>query len=81
MSGELMMDILRAIRSDIASLSERFDDQTLRLGRVEAAVASLRREQSSDAEAYAEVQMRIDRIINRIGRIERRLDLVDTPPG
>ena len=79
MSDNLVLDLLRAIRGDIAKLSERLDDQGHRLLRIEMSVAGLRRDQALDAEAYASMETRFERVRERLERIERRLDLVEAP--
>jgi hypothetical protein len=79
MSDNLVLDLLRAIRADIAKLSERQDDSGQRLLRIEMSIAGLRRDQALDAEAYAAMETRFDRMRERVERIERRLDMVETP--
>lgn len=52
----------------------------LRLGRLEQGQGRIRRDQGSDAETVAHVQVQIDRMDERVDRIERRLGLIDDPP-
>jgi chromosome segregation ATPase len=65
---------LRAIRGDIGRLSQKLDEHTQRLGRIEVAVSSLRRDIANNEESWAEQSIRIDRLAERIERIERRLE-------
>jgi hypothetical protein len=57
-------------------LSERLDEHGHRLGRIEIMMAGLCRDQGHDAEARAELEVRFDRMRERLDRIERRLDIV-----
>ncbi|MGQ0621511.1 MAG: hypothetical protein ACT4QA_16585 [Panacagrimonas sp.] len=73
----LVLEHLRAIRSDLGAVRENQSDHGHRLTRIEASIAGVRREQALDAEAVAHVEARFDRMTDRIDRIERRLDLVE----
>ena len=79
MSDNLVLELLRAIRGDIAKLSDRLDEHGRRLGRMEIMMAGIRRDQANDAETIADVETRFDRLRERIDRIERRLDLSGPP--
>jgi len=68
---------LRAIRSDVAAIRETQEEHGQRLNRIEAAIAGVRRDQASDAENVAHHSMRIDRLSERLDKIERRLELSD----
>ncbi|HEX3954651.1 MAG TPA: hypothetical protein VHW90_13820 [Stellaceae bacterium] len=61
--ADLILEHLRAVRSDIADLKTSVIEVKERLGLIEA--------------QYASVSQRVDRIDGRLARIERRLDLVD----
>ena len=81
MSGgtdNLVLEMLRAIRGDIAEMRVEQREQRARIGAIERAVAHLEREQ---AELRAEIGARFDRVLDRLDRIERRLDLADHPAG
>lgn len=73
----LVLELLRAIRGDIAKQGQKLDEVLVRLGRLEEGQARIRRDQASDAETVAHVQARMDRLGDRLDRIERRLDIVD----
>ncbi|MEI8343014.1 MAG: hypothetical protein WCH43_15935 [Verrucomicrobiota bacterium] len=73
----LVLELLRAIRGDIAKQGQKLDEALVRLGRLEEGQARIRRDQASDAETVAHVQARMDRLGDRLDRIERRLDIVD----
>ena len=65
MSDNLILELLRAIRGDIADLKTGQIEIKERLGIQEAQYASLSR--------------RVDRMDLRLDRIERRLDIADAP--
>ena len=71
----LVLEHLRAIRADIARMEPKQDETITRLGRLELAVAGLRRDAAHTDEAAAEQNVRIDHLAERIERIERRLEL------
>jgi hypothetical protein len=74
-SESLVLELLRAIRGDIARLSDRIDEHGHRLSRIEIMMAGLRRDQANGAEARAEREVRVDRLRERVERVERRLDM------
>lgn len=73
----LVLELLRAIRADIGDLRHGQQELLMRVGRVESGIAGIRRDQGSDAEATAHVQAQVDRMRERLERIERRLDIID----
>lgn len=73
----MVLEHLRAIRSDVADVKATQEEHGLRLTRIEQGLAGLRREQAYDAETAAHHSSRIDRLVQRIDRIEKRLELTD----
>ncbi len=71
----LLLEHLKAIRADIGTIKMDLKENTTRLGRIEVAVAGLRRDIAHNEEATAEQSLRIDRIADRVERIEKRLEL------
>jgi archaellum component FlaC len=70
----LVLAHLRAIRGTLDDHTRRFEEIILRLGRVEREIANLHTD-------FATLSLRLDRLDERVSRIERRLDLVEmTPP-
>ena len=65
MSDNLVLELLRAIRGDIANLRGDMVEVKERLGLLEAQGASLSR--------------RVDRLAGDVEHIKRRLELVDAP--
>lgn len=66
--ADLILNMLRAIRADQAAQREKLDEIINRLGALEREVASL---------SLRIAEIRVDNLDRRVGRIERRLDLVD----
>jgi predicted TIM-barrel enzyme len=77
----LTLRYLRRIDSKIDGLAETQREHGHRLTRIESSLASMRRDQANDAEAIALSSARTDRLSDRIGRIERRLEIADAPEG
>jgi septal ring factor EnvC (AmiA/AmiB activator) len=73
--NNLLLEHLKAIRADVASLKADLKEAIVRMGRVEVSLSGLRRDMAHADEGLAEQSVRIDRISERIERIERRLDL------
>lgn len=71
----LLLEHLKAIRADIGTIKADLKENTSRLGRIEVAVAGLRRDIAHNEESTAEQSLRIDRINERIERIERHLEI------
>jgi hypothetical protein len=78
----LTLRYLRRLDSKMDSMTEILREHGYRLTRIEAGMASLRRDQASDAESVAFSSSRVDRLNERVDRIERRLELSEAPgPG
>ena len=65
-ASNLVLEHLRAIRTELHEIRE----QRGRLGSIECSISHMTRE-------IAEMGLRLDRMHDRLGRIERRLDLVE----
>jgi hypothetical protein len=70
---DLVLEHLKAIRGDIAEIRAEQREQRGRIGAIERTLAHLERD---GAETRAETGGRFDRILDRLERIERRLDIV-----
>ena len=76
-NGEnLMIDHLKHIRGRVDRIAEDMTDVKLRLSSLESAMVHVKREVSSGDETDARQQVSLDRLADRIERIERRLDLI-----
>lgn len=71
----LVLEQLRAIRSDIAAVKEDTREIKSRLVIVESGIASLRRDGGDYSASIADQHLRYDRINDRIERIEKLLEL------
>lgn len=70
----LELELLRSIRGDVAEMRAEQREQRGRLGAIERSLAHIKRD---GAELRAETSGRFDRVLDRLERIERRLDLRD----
>lgn len=82
MSGEpenLVLELLRGLRSDVQSMRgemhAEFSDVKQRMTTLERGMAGVKRDSGDLYEDHARQQAAIDRLNERIERIERRLDL------
>jgi hypothetical protein len=75
--NNMVLSLLRAIRGDIANLSDRVDDFARRMTTMEIQIGHL---VATEQSHYANTMLRLDQMEVRLGRMERRLDLVDTRP-
>lgn len=71
----LVLQHLKKIQVALSAARERDREIISRLGNVEMSVATLRREFGHCEESIAAMNVRIDRVSDRIERIERRLEL------
>lgn len=62
-------------------MRSEFGDVKHRFNRLESGVAGIRRDEAGTAEDIARQQSTIDRLMERIERIERRLALTSGPAG
>ena len=74
---DLTLEHLRRLHAGQARILEVLGEHGHRLGRIETAIAGLRREQAGDAETIAHLEARLDRLREEIDRIKQRLDLVE----
>jgi septal ring factor EnvC (AmiA/AmiB activator) len=70
----LVLEQLRAIRAEIASVKEDTREIKSRLIIVESGIASLRRDGGDFAASIADQHLRYDRLNDRIDRIEKHLE-------
>lgn len=75
----LIFEPLRGLQTQVESLRgemrSEFSDVKHRIGRLESAMAGVRRDEARTAEDVARQQSALDRLKERMDRIERRLDL------
>ena len=73
----LMLEHLKRFQATQDQTNHWLKELTTRQSETHAAVLSLRRDQVNDAEVIVHVQVQMDRVRERLQRIERRLDLTD----
>jgi hypothetical protein len=73
----LVLEILRGMRGSLDEMHGAMREVIQRLNRIEIGMASIRRDQGSDAEHVAHVEARLDSLATRVERIETRLELRD----
>ena len=70
---------LKGLRSDIAGMrtevQAEFKDVKARMNHLEGSMAGIRRDNALGAEDFARQHVSIDSLVERIQRIERRLEL------
>ena len=74
-----LIDHLENLRSDVASMRSEmhaeFKDVKTRLNHLDASMAGVRRDSALSAEDFARQQVSMDSLVERIQRIENRLEL------
>ena len=73
----LILEHLKRFQAELTAARERDAEMLNRLGRLEVAISGLRRDMAHFDEGAAEQSVRLDRLAERIDRIERRLELTD----
>ncbi len=75
----LVIEHLKAVRNELRDFRNRFDDEMddikTRISGLETAMVSVKREVNYGDEVDARQQVSLDRILKRLDRLERRLDL------
>jgi uncharacterized coiled-coil protein SlyX len=75
----LVLEHLRHIRGRVDQIAEDVSDLKHRMTSLEGTMSLVKREVAYGDEAVARHQVSLDRLSARIARIERRLDLDDSP--
>ncbi len=73
----LMLEHLKKFQATLDSMQRDIRELKIRQSETHTAVLGLRRDQLSDAEGTAHMQTQMDRVGDRLDRIERRLDLTN----
>jgi chromosome segregation ATPase len=75
----IIIEQLKALRSDIAGMRSEmhteFRDVKARLSHLEQSLAGVRRDNALSGEDFARQQVSIDSLVERIQRVEKRLEL------
>jgi hypothetical protein len=77
----LVLEHLRALRADVhtirSEMHAEFNDVKQRLSTLEIGMAGVKRDQAESMADDARQQISIDQIVERVQRIERRLELTN----
>ena len=73
----VIIEHLRHIRGRVDRIAEDMSDMKHRMSSLESAMVLVKREVSAGAEADARQPLSLDRLLDRIERIEPRLELAD----
>lgn len=71
----LLLEHLKRFQTSQDRIERKLDEHTTRLGRIEVTLARLNGALGQNDEGYAEHSVRMDRLSERLERIERRLEL------
>ena len=74
-TDNLVIEHLRALRSEIAAVKADTMDTRQRIGSVETSIIDIRRNVVHLFEDMAHQQVTMDKLLDRVQRIEKRLDL------
>jgi septal ring factor EnvC (AmiA/AmiB activator) len=77
--ADLILSLLRSIRSEQATQREKLDEIIGRIGALEREVASLHLRIAEIKVDFASLSARLDNLDRRVARIEQRLEIVDAP--
>jgi len=73
----LILEHLRHIRARVDQVADDMSDLKHRMSSLEHAMVSVKREVASGDETDARQQISIDKLVDRIERIERRLEIAN----
>ena len=73
----VIIEHLRHIRGRVDRIAEEMSDMKHRMSSLESAMVLVKREVLAGDETDARQQLSLDRLLDRIERIERRLELTD----
>ena len=71
----LMIEHLKRFQVTPERVESKTDGLIVRMGHLEVATAATKREIANAEGAYADLSVRLDRVVGRLERVERRLEL------
>ena len=72
---EQMLEHLKRFQATLERVESKTDELIVRMGHLEVATASTKREIASVEGAHADLSVRLDRVVGRLERVDRRLEL------
>ena len=72
---ELMLEHLKRFQATLERVESKTDELIVRMGHLEVATAATKREIANVEGAHADLSVRLDRVVGRLERVERRLEL------
>ncbi len=76
-TNELLLEHMKALRTELAAMREDIRELRDRQNETHSAVLAVRRDQAHDAEIGVHLAARVDRLYDRLQRVEKRLELSD----
>jgi chromosome segregation ATPase len=73
--SNIVIEHLKALRAEVAAVKADTQEMRMRMGQVETGIAGLRRDFAHADENAAILSVRIDRLIERMDRLEKRLEV------
>ncbi len=73
----LVLEHLKRVQAGQDRIERKLEELVVRVGQLELGLAGLRRDFAHSDETGAGMSVRLDRLAERLDRIERRLELVD----
>ena len=74
-SENLMLDHLKRFQTTLERVESKTDELIIRMGHPEVATVATKREIANVEGAHADLSVRLDRVVGRLERVERRLEL------
>ena len=71
----LMLEHLKRFQVTLERVESKTDELIIRMGHLEVATAATKREIANVEGAHADLSVRLDRVVGRLERVERRLEL------
>jgi phage shock protein A len=73
--ASIIIEHLKALRAEVAAVKADTNEMRTRMGQVETGIAGLRRDFADADENAAILSVRVDRLIERMDRLEKRPEL------
>jgi hypothetical protein len=71
----LMLEHLKRFQTTLERVEAKTDEMIVRMGHLEVSTAATKREIAHVEGSHADLSVRLDRVVGRLERVERRLEL------